>query len=138
VGICIPRLSPTFFKSTYIGFGIEDGEYHGVQITVFTFWHPVGKRVLKNALLETDIETLVRTKKEGYEGRECLSHEAEGLGFYFANPLVDDYEMFPEPVRFSLKSPHLGLGQSDWMQHIRSFIKAKVKKFTRRLWSVRY
>jgi hypothetical protein len=133
----VPSNTP-FFKSTYIGFGIEDAEYHGYQITVFTFWKPVSKRVLKNALLETDIETFVKTKKEGYEGRQCLAHEAAGLGFYFADPLVDDYPMFEEPVRFSLKSPHLGLGQSDWMRNIRSFIKGQVKKFAKRLWRVKY
>jgi hypothetical protein len=134
----MPHQAPPFFKSTYIGFGIEDGEYEGVQITVFTFWHPVGKRVLKNALLETDIETLVRTKKEGYEGRECLANEARGLGFYYANPLVNDRPMFPEPVRFSLRSPHLGLGQTDFLQSIRRVVKVAAAVVRRTVRSLSY
>jgi len=123
------RKLPLFWKSTYIGFGIVNGEYEGVQITVFTFHKPVSKRVLKNALLEVDkIEVLIKTKKEGYEKREVFAHEAKGLGFYYVNPLVNDKPVYAEPVRFNLEPPHLGLGQSVWMAYLRGLGKAFLRK----------
>jgi len=126
-------MPPLFFKNTYIGFSIDpDGDYHGIQITVFSFQKGIGKRSLKNALLEIpDIEKLVKTKKEGYESREVFSHEAKGLGFYFAEILEDDRPLYREPVRYKLRAPHLGLGQAEWMSYIRRFIKRVKKVFSR-------
>ena len=113
-----------YYRSTYMLPTVTHGVYHDWIIQVYTFWHPIEEIWLRDALIPYVIErnqVQDRRREEGYEAEEVFSHEAKGVGFYFAE-IYEDNNLVGEPRRWT-KQGNLGRGRRAFMAFIRSLKK---------------